>query len=256
MAARSLSDIAPTTFLARLRAHTPARVLAGRTGAAYRTATQLDLREAHAAAADAVRTELDLARGLGEEFVRTWKLFEVQTRACSKEEYLLRPDLGRRLSAATQATVRDRCPTGADLQVVIGDGLSVTAVVRQVPPLLPLLHSGAVERGWQCGQPFVLRYCRVGVMNDIGELLAPQVVVLLIGERPGLSTAESLSAYMAFRPRAGHTDADRNVISNIHAHGVRPQAAADRILRLAEQMRRRQLSGAEIKEEFQKKALP
>ena len=134
--------------------------------------------------------------------------------------------------------------------MVIGDGLSVAAVIRQVPYLLPLLHAGAEKRGWRFGRPFAVRYCRVGVLNDIGELLAPAVLVLLIGERPGLLTAESLSAYMAYRPRSGHTDAERNLISNIHAHGVAVGEAAARIFRLAERMRRAQLSGVAVKEEF------
>jgi len=138
-----------------------------------------------------------------------------------------------------------------DLQVVIGDGLSATAVARQVPSLLPLLHRGATVRSWTWGQPFVLRYCRVGVLNEIGALLDPAVVVLLIGERPGLATAESLSAYLAHRPHPGTTDAHRNLISNIHARGVPVADAASRILALAEQMRRRQTSGIALKEEIE-----
>lgn len=122
----------------------------------------------------------------------------------------------------------------ADLQIVIGDGLSVSAVAAQVPPLLPLLDAGARQRGWQFGNPFVVRYCRVGVMNDIGDLLAPKVLVLFIGERPGMATAESLSAYLAYRPRAGHTDVDRNLISSIHSRGIPAEAAAIRILNLAD----------------------
>jgi ethanolamine ammonia-lyase small subunit len=133
---------------------------------------------------------------------------------------------------------------------VIGDGLSAAAVARQVPRLLPLLEEEARQRGWRFGQPFVVRYCRVGVLNDIGELLDPAVVVLLIGERPGLATAESLSAYLAYRPRPGHTDAQRNLISNIHARGVTTEAAAQRILSLAERMRQAENSGVAIKEEL------
>jgi ethanolamine ammonia-lyase small subunit len=104
--------------------------------------------------------------------------------------------------------------------------------------------------GWTLGQPFAIRYCRVGVMNPVGELLRAKVVVLLIGERPGLATAESLSAYMAYQPRAGHNDSKRNLISNIHVRGVSTEAAAMRIIDLAEQMMRRQTSGVEIKEEL------
>jgi ethanolamine ammonia-lyase small subunit len=237
-------------FLARIRARTPARVLTDRAGAGYRTATQLDLRLAHAAARDAVRSELDLERDLGAEFVRAWKLFAVTTQAKSKDEYLLRPDLGRRFSQDAERTIQARCPREADLQVVIGDGLSVTAVSAQVPRLLPLIAQAAERRGWKLGQPFVVRYCRVGLMNHVGELLSPRVVALLIGERPGLATAESLSAYMAFRPRSGHHDAQRNLISNIHARGVPAEAAAERIINLAAHMMSRQTSGVDLKEEL------
>src|SRR6266852_7325883 len=180
----------------KVRAQTPARLLAGRSGAAYRTKTQLELREAHAAARDAVRAALNLLTDLGDDFVRKWNLFEVCSRAASKDEYLLRPDLGRYLNDASRAEVSRRCTTGHDLQVVIGDGLSVTAVAMQVPRLLPLLCDGARVCGWSVGPTFVIRHCRVGILNEIGELLDPRVAVLLIGERPGLATAESLSAYM------------------------------------------------------------
>jgi ethanolamine ammonia-lyase small subunit len=131
---------------------------------------------------------------------------------------------------------------------VIGDGLSGAAVVAQVPGLLPLLRVEANQRGWSFGQPFLVRYCRVGTLNDLGEILGAAVFVLLIGERPGLATAESLSAYMAYRPQPGHTDADRNLISNIHARGVGPDLAARRIAALAEQMRQAKTSGVAVKE--------
>src|SRR6185369_2497028 len=132
--------------------------------------------------------------------------------------------------------------------------LSAAAVVAQVPGLLPLLEEQAVRRGWRFGRPFFVRYCRVGVMNEVGELLDAKVVVLLIGERPGLATAESLSAYMAFRPRAGHTDAQRNLVSNLHARGIRLDEAAWRIGALAERMRAAQTSGVSVKEDLS--ALP
>jgi ethanolamine ammonia-lyase small subunit len=213
----------------KVRAQTPARLLAGRSGAAYRTKTQLELREAHAAARDAVRAELNLFAGPegdpGDEFFRKWGLFEVCSRAASKDEFLLRPDLGRHLNDASRAEVTSRCTTGHDLQIVVGDGLSVTAVAMQVPRLLPLLRKEAEARDWSVGQTFVIRYCRVGILNEIGELLAPKVVILLIGERPGLATAESLSAYMAYRPKATDTDANRNLISNIHARGMSTERA-------------------------------
>src|SRR5215472_6544104 len=210
----------------KIRERTPARVLVDRAGAAYRTSTQLELRQAHAAARDAVRTELDLQRDLGEKFVAEWDLFEVSTQANSKDEYLLRPDRGRRFSEESARTILARCPANADLQVVVGDGLSVTAVAAQVPPLIPLVMRLSKAQGWTLGHPFVTRYCRVGLMNHIGDLLSPKVVVMLIGERPGLATAESLSAYMGFQPKAGHSDAQRNLISNIHSRGVSTEDAA------------------------------
>ncbi len=231
-------------------ARTPARVWLGRAGPAYRTATWLKLREDHAAARDAVRAEIEPATAFGAERTAAFGLFEVRTRATSKGEYLLRPDLGRRLDAESRDRLRVDCPAGADFQVVIGDGLSATAVAAQAPELLDRLRDAATARTWSFGRPFLVRYCRVGVMNDIGDLLNPTVLVLLIGERPGLATAESLSAYMALRPRAGHTDADRNLISNIHARGVNLDDATRRVMALAELIRAAGQSGVAVKEVF------
>jgi ethanolamine ammonia-lyase small subunit len=245
--------------LRRIRARTPARIFTGPVAAAYLTSMQLDLREAHAAARDAVRTEMSLKEIFPAAFLADWKIFEVPTRAATKGEFLLHPDLGRHFAESSRAEIRTRCAAHAQFQIAIGDGLSVTAVAAQVPALLPLLMAGARGRGWTVGQPFFIRHCRVGILNDIGELLAPDVAVLLIGERPGLATAESLSAYMAYRPGAAHTDANRNLISNIHARGVPaarvlggggPPDAAPRILVLAAQMMRAGLSGCTLREEF------
>src|SRR5437016_7809529 len=133
-------------LIGAIRARTPARILVGRAGPAYRTATQLELRQDHAAALDAVHAELDLERDLGKAFVERWTLFEVSSSARSKSEYLLRPDLGRRLSDDARAQLHKRCSSGADIQVVIGDGLSATAVKAQVPALLPLLRESVQAR--------------------------------------------------------------------------------------------------------------
>jgi ethanolamine ammonia-lyase small subunit len=235
-------------FLQKVRARTPARILAGRAGAAYRTGAQLELRSAHAAARDAVRAELELLVTFGESFVRQWELFEVPTQAGSKSEFLLRPDLGRHFTNAARQKIQQSCSPKCDLQVVIGDGLSVPAVSQQVPTLLPLICAGARDSRWTIGHTFVIRHCRVGILNEIGELLDPRVVVLLIGERPGLATAESLSAYMGYRPRPGQSDADRNLISNIHPRGVSTADAAARILNLAARMMKTELSGYNLKE--------
>jgi ethanolamine ammonia-lyase small subunit len=243
-----LSPSESSELVRAVRARTPARILVGRAGPSYRTATHLSLRQDHAAARDAVWEEVDLEKTLGADFVRRHGLFEVATRAAGKEQFLMRPDLGRRLDDAGRQALAARCPAGADLQVAVGDGLSAAAVAAQVPALLPLLEEETQRRGWTFGQPFFVRHCRVGVLNDIGDILHPEVVVLLIGERPGLATAESLSAYMAYRPRAGDTDARRNLISNIHARGVPPAEAAPRIGALAALMRRLGASGVAVKE--------
>jgi ethanolamine ammonia-lyase small subunit len=240
----------PAALMELIRARTPARLLVGRAGPAYPTAIQLELRQDHAAAVDAVQSQLDVQVDFAREFVQRWNLFEVSTRAGDKTEYLMRPDLGRRLSNEARQELTSRCPMEADLQVAVGDGLSAAAVTIQAPSLLPLLAQESAKRGWKFGQPFLIRYCRVGVLNAIGEILNPAVVVLLIGERPGLATAESLSAYMAYRPRPGHTDAQRNLISNIHSRGVSPEAAASRIAALAEQMIQASTSGVVIKEDL------
>ena len=251
----SLRPPTGSTILAQVQARTPARILTGRAGASYRTATYLELRRDHAAARDAVAAEFDLTVDLGPAFVDAWGLFEVATMASTKAEFLLRPERGRSLEPTSRAALATRCPAGADMQVAIADGLSAAAVRAQVPTLLPLLAREAQRRGWRFGQPFFIRHGRVGVINDIGETLDPTVVVLLIGERPGLATAESLSAYMAYRPRAGHDDSRRNLISNIHARGVLTNQAAGRIARLAEQMIERATSGVAIKEQGMSEAV-
>ena len=231
----------------RIQARTPARLLVGRRGAAYPTATQLELREAHAAARDAVYAEMDTRAIFSGSFLEQWKLFEVSTQAADKQEYLLRPDLGRHFADSARVEILNRCSKGNDIEIAIGDGLSVAAVAAQVPRLLPLLYQSAIQRGWTVGQTLIVRYCRVGILNEMGDLLRPRVAVLLIGERPGLAAADSLSAYMAYCPDSTHTDANRNLVSNIHSRGLSPENAADRILRLAELMILARTSGQQLR---------
>jgi ethanolamine ammonia-lyase small subunit len=195
-----------------------------------------------------VRAELDVTAAFGAEFVERWKLFEVRTRASSKDEYLQHPSLGRAFSDASRAEIVRRCAAECDVQIAISDGLSVPAIGAQVPRLLPLLSDGALARNWSVGQAFVIHHCRVGIMNEIGELLRPRIVLLLIGERPGLATAQSLSAYMAYRPDRTHSDANRNLISNIHSRGLSQEEAAARILNLCVQMMQLGVSGVTLKE--------
>lgn len=250
----SSSDVSNLSDAMKLiAASTPARIFVGRAGTAYRTATRLSLRQDHAAALDAVHAEVDLARDFAKDFVVQHQLFEVRTCAASKSEYLMRPDLGRKLDEASRARIANDCQRDVDFQIVIGDGLSAAAVVKQVPMLLPMLADEAARHGWKIGRPFLVQHCRVGVLNDIGDVLNAKVVVLLIGERPGLMTAESLSAYMAFQPKTGQTDADRNLISNIHARGVPIEQAAARIIALAMQMLAMKTSGVSVKEELSDK---
>ena len=235
-------------LIRKIRARTPARIFVER-GVAYSTQMELELRGAHANAIDAVWSEFDLQRDFPQDFVARWELFQVPSKAQSKSQFLLRPDLGRQLSDAAKSLIAQKCAKSPDVLIVIGDGLSGAALSAQVPALFPLLQEKMRARGWSFGQSFAIRYCRVGIMNAIGDLLSPRVVVLLIGERPGLATAESLSAYMAYSPKSGQTDADRNLISNIHARGVQIPEAADRITSLAAQMLALQRSGTTVKEE-------
>jgi ethanolamine ammonia-lyase small subunit len=243
-----VSPAAWPEIVRKIRARTQARIFVER-GATYSTGMQLDLRSARANAVDAVWSEFDLQKDFPAAFVARWEFFEVSTQAESKSQFLLRPDLGRRLSESGERLLHERCVKAPDVQIVIGDGLSGAALSEQVPALFPLLVERFRANGWSVGTSFVVRHCRVGVMNHVGDLLSPRVIVLLIGERPGLATAASLSAYMAYKPRSGQTDADRNLVSNIQAHGVGAESAADRITSLAAQMMTMERSGTSLKED-------
>ena len=223
---------------------TPARVFLGSAGVAPRTVDALAFRADHAVARDAVDARMEVDDGP----LAPLGLFAVTTEAPDPATYLRRPDLGRRLGPAAQAVLAREGTPHADVQVVVGDGLSATAVHAQVPTLLPLLHDLVVARGWTWGRPFAVRHCRVGVMNDVGAALEPATVVLLVGERPGLGTAESLSAYLAWAPRPGCTDADRNLVSNIHERGTPVAMAAPRIVAFLEAIRAAGASGVAVKE--------
>lgn len=227
---------------------TPARIRVGRAGTAYPTSLLLQLRADHATARDAVHSEVDYSSGDLAESLSGSEPIHLSSAAGDRNEYLVRPDLGRVLSTESRAELARHGTPEADMQIVVGDGLSGTAVLRQVPLLLPRLVNGANARGWTCGRVVTVENCRVGVMNDVGRILGSGVVIVLIGERPGLRAADSLSAYMGWRPGPGDTDADRNLVANIHARGVRPEEASDRILDLAAQMHVRRYSGVAIKE--------
>lgn len=227
-----------------IASHTPARLFVGRAGPSLPTSVRLQLLADHAAARDAVTTELNLS----EEFLQRFEILSVSSQARTKLEYLRQPHKGRLLALEARDLIVREVSHPVDVQVVIGDGLSARAVEVQVPDLLPRLLETLQQPGWRVGRPILVRHCRVGIMNDLGSLLHPTTVVLLIGERPGLATAESLSAYLAYRPRPGHTDAERNLISNIHSAGVPHDDAVVRIVAYLREMMAAQTSGVAIKE--------
>lgn len=228
---------------------TSARLFTGRAGLGYRTATALKLRADHAAARDAVYQFIDLKRDIGQERIQRWGLFGVTTQVRSRTEYLMRPDRGRVFDVESEEIIKKECTNSPTLQIVLGDGLSAAAVIHYGVELLDLLADKAKGLSWSVGKPFCIRFCRVGIMNEIGRLFNPELVILLIGERPGLAHADSLSAYLAYRPQAGHTDAQRNLISNIHAQGIPTAVAAERIMELAIRMREARYSGVMLKEQ-------
>ena len=234
---------------ARVRAMTPARVFAPRHGGALSTVDWLALRAAHASARDAVFQETNPAT-LFEHIPTDLIPFVVASQANTQTDYLLRPDLGRKIFPGDRKRIQEACPNGADIQILLADGLSATALQKQGPKMLECLTSLAREEGWKLGRPIFLHRARVGILNDIGVLLEPTVCVLLIGERPGLSTADSLSAYLAYQPKPGDTDARRNLVASIYHGGVPIFEASRRILDLARRMILARQSGVGIREEI------
>jgi ethanolamine ammonia-lyase small subunit len=229
--------------LKELIASTSARIGVGRTGPRYNTFSQLLFQGDHAVTQDALYRDVDPR--LLDEF----SLFAVQTRVSEgKEQYLLRPDLGRQLSDEAKRVISEKCVKSPNIQLVVGDGLSATAIESNLRQIYPVIAQGCKTAGLSFGMPFFIQYCRVGVMNDIGDLLTPDVLILLIGERPGLGRAESMSAYMAFRPKQGDNDADRDVVCNIfEGGGTNPLEAGAFIVQFAQKMRQYQASGVKLK---------
>jgi ethanolamine ammonia-lyase small subunit len=229
--------------LKELIASTTARIGVGRAGPRYNTFSQLLFQGDHAVTQDALYRDVD--HRLLDEF----NLFTVQTRVSEgKEQYLLRPDLGRQLSDEAKRVISENCAKSPNIQLVVGDGLSATAIESNLRQIYPVIEQGCRTAGLTFGTPFFIQYCRVGVMNDIGDLLTPDVLILLIGERPGLGRAESMSAYMAYRPKRGDNDADRDVVCNIFERGgTNPLEAGAFIVQFAQKMRQYQASGVNLK---------
>jgi ethanolamine ammonia-lyase small subunit len=222
-----------------LRRFTPARVALGRAGNGLPTAAHLDFQAAHAAALDvaALRAELSAA---------DLPSIAVHSAAADRRTYLLRPDLGRRLRDADRAQLP--ASPGCMLFVVC-DGLSAIAVQRHAPALLAHIIPGLRSAGRDIAPVVVAEQGRVALGDDIGEAMGADAVAVLIGERPGLTAADSLGVYLTWQPLRGRTDAERNCISNIRPDGLAPVAAADKLLWLIEAMQRLRLTGVGLKDE-------
>ena len=227
---------------AELKANAPCRLGIGKAGARYKTDPQLQFRAAHSAAQDAVFNDVDhdfIEKELG--------LFIVQTQCDSKDTYLTRPDLGRKLSEEARATLAEKCKKNPTVQIYVADGLSSASVAANIPDLLPAILQGLQSYKIDTGTPFFVKYGRVGVMDEISELLNADVTCTLIGERPGLITAESMSAYIAYRATVGMPEARRTVVSNIHKNGTIPSEAGAHIAEIIKIMLEKKASGTDLK---------
>lgn len=237
-----------------LRRLTPARIALGRTGTSMPTSAQLDFQYAHAQARDAVHLPFDHA-GLSAQLAeRGRESLLLHSAATDRNSYLQRPDLGRKLSDESAQTLRDYAsanPGGVDLVIVVADGLSALAVHRHTLPFLTRLEEQASEDGWSVSPVILVEQGRVAVADEIGELLGAKMVVILIGERPGLSSPDSLGLYFTYNPKIGLTDAYRNCISNVRLEGLSYGMAAHRLLYLMREACRRRLSGVNLKDEAQ-----
>ncbi len=227
---------------AELKAHAPCRLGIGKAGARYKTDPQLQFRAAHSAAQDAVFNDVD------HDFVENkMGLFIVQTQCDSKDVYLTRPDLGRKLSEEARKTILEKCKKSPRVQIYVADGLSSAAVAANIADLLPAILQGLQSYHIDAGTPFFVKYGRVGVMDEISELLDAEVTCTLIGERPGLITAESMSAYIAYRATVGMPEARRTVVSNIHRNGTIPAEAGAHIAEIIKIMLDKKASGTDLK---------
>jgi ethanolamine ammonia-lyase small subunit len=220
-----------------LLASTPARIVVGRAGTRYRTNTMLRFRADHAAAKDAVMSEVD------GELLRKLDMFEVASRAPDKATFLQRPDLGRALSDEARAELGKRIGRAPTLVIVYGDGLSAAAINQHLPEFHGALLAALASRGIAHAPAFFVRRSRVKVMDEIARLTGAQAALFVCGERPGLGFADSLSAYYIYQPAAGATDADREVISNINPRGRPPAEAARDVAEAIARVLRERKSG-------------
>jgi len=235
---------------------TPARIALGRVGGSLPTSAHLAFQLAHARARDAVHHPADLAQLAGELGREGVTALCVSSAAVNRGTYLARPDLGRKLRQIDRDRVTAlAAPGGVDVAIVIADGLSGAAVDRHAAPLTLSLRNRLREAGWSLAPVVLVEQGRVAIGDEIGALLGARLVLVLLGERPGLTAPDSLGAYLTFSPRPGRTDAERNCVSNIRPDGLRIADAAERIGWLVSEALRRQLSGVPLKEEMGR-ALP
>jgi ethanolamine ammonia-lyase small subunit len=231
-----------------LRSLTAARVALGRAGSSVPTAAHLDFRLAHARARDAVHHALDAPAGAAAREPLHPGVIRAASAAADRREYLLRPDLGRRLDEASRARLAGGASVPNDAALVVADGLSAVAVERHAPPLLARLVAALVAEGWRVAPLVVVEQGRVAVGDEVGHALGAALVLVLIGERPGLSAPDSLGAYLTHVPRPGRVDAERNCVSNIRPAGLDYPAAAHVLLWLMREARHRRLTGVALKE--------
>ncbi len=235
-------DAANPSGLENLAASTSARLAVGRAGPRPPTRSVLLFGADHAVTQDAIFG--DVPSALLDQF----GLFTVQTKVSTQDEYLLRPDLGRELDEDSTRVVAETCVKQPQVQVVVGDGLSAAAVTNNLPQIYPVLEQGLRAAGLTLGTPFFVRYCRVGVINDINDIVRADVVLLLIGERPGLGVADAMSVYSGWQPTAGKTDAHRDVICMITENGgTNPLEAGAFVVEHVKNVMKHQASGVELR---------
>ena len=221
----------------KMKEKTPARLGSGRAGPRYKTLTMLRFRADHAAAQDAVFSQVP------EDFAARNGMAEVRTRCQSKDEYLTRPDHGRCFDEENQKKIKAAIPGTPKVQIVVGDGLSSAAITANAMDCLQSIREGLKLKGIDAGTPIFVRYCRVGAGDAIGDVTGCELVCMLVGERPGLVTDKSMSAYITYMPRTGVSESSRTVVSNIHAQGTPAVEAGAHIAGLIETILRRKVSG-------------
>ena len=224
----------------RLKARTPARLGSGRAGPRYKTLTMLRFRADHAAARDAVFSQVS------EDYAAKNDLIALQTTCTDKDEYLTRPDKGRRFDNETVEKIRSAISGTPRVQLVVGDGLSSAAIEANATDCLAAIRDGLKLQGIQTGKGIFVKYCRVGAGDAIGDITGCEVVCVLIGERQGLVTDKSMSAYITYKPHTGVSESARTVVSNIHAQGTPAVEAGAFIAELIGKILERKVSGVEL----------